>query len=76
MIDIVFKPKYAYKSLTEPVSSFTDLFSLITTSKERTARYCYVAENVGGALTFWLLDEQSKKLSARSVVRPFQKQVS
>ena len=30
MIDIVFIPKYACKSLTEPVSSFTDLFSLIT----------------------------------------------
>ena len=29
MIDIVFIPKHACKSLTEPVSSFTDLFSLI-----------------------------------------------
>ena len=37
-------------------------------SKDRTARYCYVAENVGDALTFWLLDKQSKKLIARSVV--------
>src|SRR5687767_4121920 len=40
-------------------------------SKERSARWVGVAHNIGDALTFWILDDQSKYLLARSVVRPF-----
>src|SRR5687767_15242232 len=40
-------------------------------SKERSARWVGVAHNIGDALTFWVLDDQSKYLLARSVVRPF-----
>ena len=29
-----------------------------------------VTENIGDQLTYWILDEQSKQLMARSVVRP------
>ena len=40
-------------------------------TKERVGRWVEVAKNIGDALTFWILDEQSKQLLARSVVRPF-----
>ena len=39
-------------------------------SKERTGRWVGVTENIGDQLTYWILDEQSKQLVARSVVRP------
>jgi hypothetical protein len=40
-------------------------------SKERAARWVGVAQNVGDHLTFWIVDDQSKQLLARSVVRPY-----
>ena len=40
-------------------------------SRERSARWDGVAHGIGDALTFWVLDDQSKQLLARSVVRPF-----
>jgi len=40
-------------------------------SKERTGYWVGVAHNVGDALTYWIFDDQSKWLLARSVVRPF-----
>ena len=40
-------------------------------TKERSGRWVGVAENVGDILTFWVVDDQSKQLLARSVVRPF-----
>src|SRR5687768_12083390 len=39
--------------------------------KERSARWVGMAHSIGDALTFWILDDQSKQLLARSVVRPF-----
>ena len=41
------------------------------TSKERSARWVGVAQSIGDALTFWIIDDQSKQLLARSVVCPF-----
>ena len=38
--------------------------------KERTGRWVGVTENIGDQLTYWILDEQSKQLVSRSVVRP------
>ena len=40
-------------------------------SKERSARWVGVAHGIGDALTFWILDDQSKQVLARSVVQPF-----
>ena len=40
-------------------------------SKERSAHWVGVPYNIGDKLTFWLIDDQSKQLIARSVVRPF-----
>src|SRR5687767_11530244 len=40
-------------------------------SKEKSARWVGMAHSIGDALTFWILDDQSKQLLARSVVRPF-----
>ena len=42
-------------------------------SKERPGYWVGVAENVGDILTYWIFDDQTKKLVARSVVRPFNK---
>jgi hypothetical protein len=39
-------------------------------SKERAGRWMGVCENIGDFLTFWVLDDQSKQLLSRSVVRP------
>jgi hypothetical protein len=39
-------------------------------TKERSGRWMGVSENIGDFLTFWVLDDQSKQLLARSVVRP------
>ena len=38
-------------------------------SKEKTARFLCVAEHIGDALTFWIYDEASGEILARSVVR-------
>ena len=40
-------------------------------SKERAGRWIGIAHNVGDILTYWVFDEQSKRVLARSVVRPF-----
>ena len=42
-------------------------------TKERIGRWVGVAKNVGDALTFWIIDEQSKHFVAHSVVHPFNK---
>ena len=39
-------------------------------SKERAGRWVGVTENIGDQLTYWILDEQSKQLVSRNVVRP------
>ena len=40
-------------------------------SKERSTRWIGVAYGIGDALTFWILDDQSKQVLARSVVQSF-----
>jgi hypothetical protein len=40
-------------------------------SKERSGRWIGIAQGFGDILTFWILDDQSKLILARSVVRPF-----
>ena len=37
-------------------------------SKERSARSVGMAHSIGDALTYWVLDDQSKQLLARSIV--------
>jgi hypothetical protein len=39
-------------------------------SKERSGYWLGVSENIGDFLTYWILDDQTKQLLARSVVRP------
>ena len=41
-------------------------------TRERAGRWVGIAENIGDAMTYWILDEQSKQVLARSVVRPFE----
>ena len=40
-------------------------------SKERSGRWLGVCDNTGDSLTFHILDEQSKQILSRSVVRPY-----
>ena len=40
-------------------------------SKERSGRWIGLAQGIGDLLTFWILDDQSKHILARSVVRPY-----
>ena len=40
-------------------------------SKERSGRWIGLAQGIGDLLTYWILDDQSKHILARSVVRPF-----
>ena len=40
-------------------------------SKERSGYWLGVAENIGDFLTYWICDDQTKQVLARSVVRPF-----
>ena len=42
-------------------------------SSERSGRWVGIAHGIGDILTFWILDDQSKYILARSVVRPFTK---
>src|SRR5687768_6644614 len=39
---------------------------------ERSGRWLGVAHNIADALKFWVLDDQSKQVLARSVIRPLQ----
>lgn len=41
-------------------------------SHERPGYWVGVCDNIGDALTYWIVDDQSKQLLARSVVRPYQ----
>lgn len=49
---------------------FLDHEALWPSTNERSGRWLGVAHNVGDALTFWILDDQSKQVFAQSVVRP------
>ena len=40
-------------------------------SKERSGYWLGVADNIGDLLTYWIFDDQSHQVLARSVVRPF-----
>ena len=40
-------------------------------SKERSGYWLGVADNIGDLLTYWVFDDQSHQVLARSVVRPF-----
>ena len=40
-------------------------------TRERVGRWLGVAENIGDFLTYWIFDDQSRRVLARSVVRPF-----
>ena len=40
-------------------------------SKERCGYWLVVADNIGDFLTYWIFDDQSKQVLARSVVRPY-----
>ncbi len=40
-------------------------------SKERSGYWLGISENIGDFLTYWILDDQTKQVLARSVVRPF-----
>lgn len=40
-------------------------------SRERSGRWNGIAKSIGDVLTFWILDDQSKHILSRSVVRPF-----
>jgi hypothetical protein len=42
-------------------------------SKERSGYWLGEAENIGDFLTYWIFDDQSKQVLARSVVRPCNK---
>ena len=51
---------------------FLDHEALWPATSERSGRWLGVAHNIGDALTFWIMDDQSKQVFARSVVRPLQ----
>jgi hypothetical protein len=40
-------------------------------SKERSGYWLGVSENIGDFLTYWILDDQTKQVLSRSVVRPY-----
>ena len=40
-------------------------------SKERSGYWVGIADNIGDALTYWILDDQSGQLLVQSVVRPY-----
>ena len=50
---------------------YLDNESNFPASKERSGRWLGVSENTGDSLTFIIVDEQSKQILHRSVVRPF-----
>ena len=62
----------AYLQFTfwEPIL-YLDHEAIWPSSKERSGRWLGIAHNIGDALTFWILDDQSKYILARSVIRPF-----
>ena len=63
---------YLLFTFWEPIL-FLDLEEKWPYTRERPGRWLGVAHNVGDALTFYILDDQSKQVFARSVVRPFNK---
>ena len=46
-----------------------------SSSRERAGRWLGVAHNIGDTLTYFILDDQSKKILVRSVMRPLTKNV-
>ena len=62
----------AYLQFTfwEPIL-YLDHESIWPSSKERSGRWLGVAHSIGDALTFWILEDQSKHILAQSVIRPF-----
>jgi hypothetical protein len=40
-------------------------------SKERSGYWLGISENIGDFLTYWILDDQTKQVLSRSVVRPY-----
>jgi Reverse transcriptase (RNA-dependent DNA polymerase) len=61
---------YLQFSFWEPVL-YADVDKSFPSTSERPARWIGVAHNVGDSLTYWLFDDQTKKVIARSTVRPF-----
>ena len=54
----------------EPIL-YLDHEAVWPSSTERAGRWIGVAHAIGDALTYWILEDQSKHIMARSVVRPF-----
>ena len=61
---------YLQHTFWEPIL-YLDHEEVWPTTKERAGRWVGIAHNIGDALTYWILDEQSKRLLARSVICPF-----
>src|SRR5687768_2491422 len=51
---------------------FLDHEAVWPATNERSGRWLCVAHNIDDALIYWVLDDQSKQVLARSVVRPLQ----
>ena len=60
---------YLQYTLWQPVL-FLDHEAVWPATNERSGRWLGVADNIGDALTFWVLDDQSKQVYARSVIKP------
>ena len=60
---------YLQYTFWQPVL-FLDHEAVWPTTNERSGRWLGVAHNIGDALTFWVLDDQSKQVLAQSVIRP------
>src|SRR6476620_3839407 len=60
---------YLQYTFWQPVL-FLDHEAVWPATNERSGRWLGVAHNIGDAMTFWVLDDQSKQVLARSVIRP------
>jgi hypothetical protein len=54
---------------------YLDAESPFPESKEKPGWFVGVAENIGDAMTFWVLPEDTEQLIARSVIRSAENQV-
>ena len=61
---------YLQHTFWEPIV-YLDHEETWPTTKERPGRWVGIAHNIGDALTYWVYDEQSKRVLARSVVWPY-----
>ena len=59
---------YLQHTFWEPIV-YLDHEETWPTTKERAGRWVGIAHNIGDTLTYWIFDEQSKQLLARSIVR-------